>query len=68
MPAVNSSSPDTSARTLWYAGGMHYTSIENIHEVINPLFLDDLKAEQADIKATSVAQTKRERDRVRKGE
>ena len=27
------------------AGGMHYTSIENIHKVIDPLFLDELKAE-----------------------
>ena len=27
------------------AGGMHYTSIENIHKVIDPLFLDDLTAE-----------------------
>lgn len=27
------------------AGGMHYTSIENIHKVIDPLFLDDLKEE-----------------------
>lgn len=26
-------------------GGMHYTSIENIHKVIDPLFLDDLKQE-----------------------
>lgn len=26
-------------------GGMHYTSIENIHKVIDPLFLDDLKKE-----------------------
>ena len=43
------------------AGGMHYTSIENIHKVIDPLFLDDLKAELADIKATPVAKTKRER-------
>lgn len=25
--------------------GMHYTSIENIHKVIDPLFLNDLKAE-----------------------
>ena len=24
-------------------GGMHYTSIENIHKVIDPLFLDNLK-------------------------
>ncbi len=31
-------------------GGMHYTSIENIHKVIDPLFLDDLKAELAEIK------------------
>ncbi|MBQ6254027.1 MAG: class I SAM-dependent DNA methyltransferase [Bacteroidales bacterium] len=43
------------------AGGMHYTSIENIHKVIDPLFLDDLKAELADIKATTVAKTKKER-------
>ncbi len=27
------------------AGGMHYTSVENIHKVIDPLFLDDLKAQ-----------------------
>ncbi len=26
-------------------GGMHYTSIENIHKVINPLFLNDLYEE-----------------------
>ncbi len=26
-------------------GGMHYTSIENIHKIIDPLFLDDLKAD-----------------------
>ena len=31
-------------------GGMHYTSIENIHKVIDPLFLDDLKAELEEIK------------------
>lgn len=28
-------------------GGMHYTSIENIHKVIDPLFMNDLKAEFA---------------------
>lgn len=33
------------------SGGMHYTSIENIHKVIDPLFLDELKAEFAQIKA-----------------
>lgn len=27
------------------SGGMHYTSIENIHKVIDPLFLNDLRAE-----------------------
>ena len=31
-------------------GGMHYTSIENIHKVIDPLFLDELKAELEEIK------------------
>ncbi len=31
------------------SGGMHYTSIENIHKVIDPLFLDGLKAEYAEI-------------------
>ncbi|MBR6421518.1 methylase [bacterium] len=33
-------------------GGMHYTSIKNIHKVIDPLFLDDLKAEFAKIVGT----------------
>ena len=33
------------------SGGMHYTSIENIHKVIDPLFLDDLKAELDEILA-----------------
>ena len=40
------------------AGGMHYTSIENIHKVIDPLFLDDLKAELAEISGIAVARTK----------
>lgn len=40
------------------AGGMHYTSIENIHKVIEPLFLDELKAELAEIKAISVDRTR----------
>ncbi|MDY2843099.1 MAG: DNA methyltransferase [Treponema sp.] len=30
-------------------GGMHYTSIENIHKVIDPLFLDELKGEFEEI-------------------
>ena len=32
------------------SGGMHYTSPENIHKVIDPLFLDDLKVEFAAIR------------------
>ena len=36
-------------------GGMHYTSIENIHKVIDPLFMDDLKAEYASIVGTRAA-------------
>ena len=31
------------------SGGMHYTSIENIHKVIDPLFMDDLNEEFAQI-------------------
>lgn len=27
------------------SGGMHYTSVENIHKVIDPLFLNDLRSE-----------------------
>ena len=43
------------------AGGMHYTSIENIHKVIDPLFLDDLKAELTQIKAEKVMKTRKEK-------
>ncbi len=32
------------------SGGMHYTSIENIHKVIDPLFMDELRAEFETIK------------------
>lgn len=42
-------------------GGMHYTSIENIHKVIDPLFLDDLKTELKGILEITV-----DRDRKRK--
>lgn len=42
-------------------GGMHYTSIENIHKVIDPLFLDDLKREFLEICALDVENTKRKR-------
>lgn len=41
------------------SGGMHYTSIENIHKVIDPLFLDDLKAELEEIKQGKKAIKKR---------
>lgn len=34
--------------------GMHYTSIENIHKVIDPLFLNDLRGELNDILDTKV--------------
>lgn len=40
------------------AGGMHYTSIENIHKLIDPLFLDDLKQEFEEIKEVKVAKTR----------
>ena len=32
------------------AGGMHYTSVENIHKVIDTLFLDDLRQEFSSVK------------------
>ena len=35
-------------------GGMHYTSIQNIHKVIDPLFLNDLKAELEEIKQINI--------------
>ncbi len=39
-------------------GGMHYTSIENIHKVIDPLFLDDLKEEFEEIKKLPLSKTR----------
>ncbi|MDD4211696.1 MAG: N-6 DNA methylase, partial [Clostridia bacterium] len=41
------------------SGGMHYTSIENIHKVIDPLFLDDFNDELAKIKEIKVERTKK---------
>ncbi len=41
------------------SGGMHYTSIENIHRVIDPLFLDELQTQLEDI-LTLADQRKRE--------
>ncbi|HEP1787996.1 TPA: class I SAM-dependent DNA methyltransferase [Streptococcus suis] len=40
-----------------HSGGMHYTSIENIHKVIDPLFLNDLKDELNDIRQFKQAKT-----------
>ena len=40
------------------SGGMHYTSIENIHKVIDPLFLDDLKKQLEEIRAVTVTRTR----------
>lgn len=40
------------------SGGMHYTSIENIHKVIDPLFLDELRKELAEIKTITVDKTR----------
>jgi len=43
------------------SGGMHYTSIENIHKVIDPLFLNDLRDELEAIKAEPIAKTQLKR-------
>ncbi|WP_240542355.1 DNA methyltransferase [Bifidobacterium felsineum] len=36
-------------------GGMHYTSVENIHKVIDPLFLDGLRDDLAEAESKPVA-------------
>ena len=41
------------------SGGMHYTSIENIHKVIDPLFLDELKEELISIQSEPVERTRK---------
>ena len=43
------------------SGGMHYTSIENIHKVIDPLFLNDLNEEFDEIKEIKVEKTRLKR-------
>ncbi len=43
------------------SGGMHYTSIENIHKVIDPLFLNDLRSE-----LDTILEEKVERQRKKK--
>lgn len=42
-------------------GGMHYTSIENIHKVTDPLFLDALKAEFKEIMTVKAIPTRNKR-------
>ena len=42
-------------------GGMHYTSIENIHKVIDPLFLDELKGEFSCICETKNVKSRNEK-------
>jgi hypothetical protein len=47
------------------SGGMHYTSIENIHKVIDPLFMDDLNKEFLDIApSTTKVLTKVQRQKL----
>ena len=46
------------------SGGMHYTSIENIHKVIDPLFLDALQDEFSQIKELKQAATVEKRLRA----
>jgi len=53
--------PDTRRK-----GGMHYTSPENIHKVIDPLFLDDLKAEFDAIRTNEDLSLIKRKNRFRK--
>ncbi len=46
------------------SGGMHYTSIENIHKVIDPLFLNDLNKEFEIIMGEKVVKTRHKRLRT----
>ena len=43
------------------SGGMHYTSVENIHKVIDPLFLDDLRFEFQSIKEIKSVKVREEK-------
>ena len=42
------------------SGGMHYTSIENIHRVIDPLFMDDLRREFETLKTLPTGKPRRQ--------
>lgn len=48
------------------AGGMHYTSPENIHKVIDPLFLDDLSAQLDGILADTSVKVSTRKHRLKK--
>ena len=48
--------PDTRRK-----GGMHYTTVEDIHKVIDNLFLNDIKEEFEEIKKLKVPATKKSR-------
>ncbi len=43
------------------SGGMHYTSVENIHKVIDPLFMDQLRRELDEVKSLAVERTRNHR-------
>lgn len=43
------------------SGGMHYTSVENIHKVIDPLFLNDLQHQLDDILEEKIVSKRRKR-------
>lgn len=43
------------------AGGMHYTSIENIHKVIDPLFMNELNAEYEEIRIIKTISVRNDR-------
>ena len=50
--------PDEKEHSVRREGGMHYTSIENIHKVIDPLFLENLRLELENIFAESKVKTR----------
>ena len=43
------------------SGGMHYTSIENIHKVIDPLFMDEIRCEFNEALSYKAANTKKKK-------
>lgn len=43
------------------SGGMHYTSIENIHKVIDPLFMDEIRNEFNEAVSYKAANTKKKK-------